>query len=285
MITPLSLKLLSYSKPTKFSKYIFWIFKRHPYLYFTRFRLVSKNVKERDILNEYYNITNPQKDIPKVFFDVNQQVFQSQKDSTDLEKTQNLSIWLVNHIKGGRGLSMSSEKAIETMLAGEGGVCSDMAQIFNNFCVVNNLKVREWGVTLIPFNTDYGGHSFNEVYCMELDKWVFVDVSNCLLFYSNTNEMPLSVMELYNLVREDKLPKPYFFNKVRTFKKKILDDYYFNKQAAPFLICNYSTKTYDEFLERFRPLVPVFVIHFLIFALGKGYRYKFPLNNYRGLFA
>lgn len=276
---------MSYSKPTKFSKYIFWIFKRHPYLYFTRFRLVSKNVKEKDILKESYNSTNQQKNIPKVFFEVNQQIFKPHEYLTDLEKIEKLSIWLVKHIKGGRGLSMSSEKALETMLAGQGGVCSDMAQIFNNFCVVNKLKVREWGVTLIPFNTNYGGHSFNEVYCKELDKWVFIDVSNCLFFYSASNEVPLSVIELYTRVREGKFPRPHFFNKDQVFKEKIIMDYYFNLQAAPFLICNYSTKTYDVFLGRLRPYVPVFVIHFLIFTLGKGYRYKFPINNYKGLFA
>lgn len=234
---------------------------------------------------ESYNSTNQQKDIPKVFFEVSQHIFQSDQDLTDLEKLKKLSIWLVNHIKGGRGLSMSSEKALETMLAGEGGVCSDMAQIFNNFCVVNKLEVREWGVTLIPFNTHYGGHSFNEVFCKELNKWVFVDVSNCLLFYTESEKIPLSVMELYNLAREEKFPKPNFFNKEHNFKGKVIADYYFNLQAAPFLICNYSTKTYDEFLGRLRPIVPVFIIHFLIFALGKGYRYKFPLNNYKSLFA
>lgn len=275
---------MTYLKLTKFRKYIFWVFKRHPYLYFMRFRLVSKNVKEKDIINESYNLTNQIKDIPKVFFDVNQHIFESGQDLTDFEKIQKLSVWLANHIKGGRGLSMSSEKALATMLAGQGGVCSDMAQIFNNFCVVNNLQVREWGVTVIPFNSHYGGHSFNEVYCKELNKWVFIDVSKCLFFYNSLNKDPLSVIELYEFAREEEFPNSCFFNKEHTFKQKIITDYYFNPQAAPFLICNYSNKTYDAFIDRLRPFVPIFVIHFLILALGKGYHYKFPINNYKDLF-
>ena len=43
------------------------------------------------------------------------------------------------------GLSVPSEEALKIMLAGKGGVCSDMVQIFNNFCVINDIKVREWG--------------------------------------------------------------------------------------------------------------------------------------------
>lgn len=261
------------------------MFKRHPYLYFTRFKLLSKNVEGKDILNESYNITNREKDIPKVFFEVNQQIFPSPFKISDLEKIQKLALWLVKHIKGGRGLSLSSDKVLQTMLEGKGGVCSDMAQIFNNFCVVNNLKVREWGVTLIPFNTGYGGHSFNEVYCKEINKWVLIDVTNCLLFYTDSQDFPISVMELYELTRKAQFPIPYFFNSDRPFNKNVLDNYYFNPEAAPFLICNYSTKTYDSFLGKLRPFVPVFVIHFIIFAIGKSYSYKFPLNNYKLLFS
>ena len=260
------------------------MFKRHPYLYFTRFKLLSKNVKEKDITNESYNLTNTQKAIPDLFFDVNKQIFQLNEDLSDLEKIQKLSVWLVSHVKGGRGLSLSSDKALEIMLAGKGGVCSDMAQIFNNFCVINKLKVREWGVTLIPFNTNYGGHSFNEVYCKELDKWVLIDVSNCLLFYNEQKELPLSVIELYEHSKQIKFPKSHFFNEGNKIKERTLDNYYFNPQAAPFLICNYSTKTYDAFLGKLRPLIPVFIIHFIILALGKSYSYKFPLNNYKLLF-
>lgn len=276
---------MSYLKPTKFSNYIFWMFKRHPYLYFTRFKLLSRNVEVHDIQHESYNLTNRETDIPKHFFEVNRLIFPTDNKLTDLEKIKALSIWLVTHIKGGSGLSLSSGKALKIMLAGKGGVCSDIAQIFNNFCVINNLQVREWGVTLIPFNTNYGGHSFNEVYCKELKKWVFVDVSNCLLFYTESQEVPLSVMELYKESRKGRFPKPLFFNKAHTFKEKIIGDYYFNVQAAPFLICNYSTKTYDAFLEKFRPSLPVFIIHFMIFSLRKSYCYKFPLNNYKLLFS
>jgi len=131
------------------------------------------------IKNESYNLINTKAELPSIFNTVNMQMFKDTSKMTDLEKVKYISTWLVDHIKGGPGLSLSSKKALQIMLDGKGGVCSDMAQIFNNFCLINDLKVREWGVTIIPFNTNFGGHSFNEVYIKELDKWIFVDVSNC----------------------------------------------------------------------------------------------------------
>lgn len=277
---------MSYSQPKKLSKYIPWMFKRHPYLYFIRFRLLSKNSDKVGILNNSYNLINLRHKLPKIFEEVNGRIFPSGASKTnDLEKVKTLSVWLNTHIKGGPGLSLSSGKALQTMLAGKGGVCSDMAQVFNNFCVVNALKVREWGVTIIPFNDQYGGHSFNEVYCDTLNKWVFVDVSHCLLFYDDGQKEPLSVIELYELVRQGKLPRPYFFYPEHSTNEKIITDYYHNPKAAPFLICNYSNRVYDAFLSKLRAFTPVFIIHFLIFCIGKSYYYKFPLDDYKQLFS
>lgn len=48
-------------------------------------------------------------------------------------------------MKGGAVLGLSSKKTLEIMLARQGGVCSDFSQIFNIFCFINRIRVRECG--------------------------------------------------------------------------------------------------------------------------------------------
>jgi hypothetical protein len=70
--------------------------------------------------------------------------------------------WLRNHIKGGPGLGKSSNKALRKMIRGEGGVCSDMSQVYNNFCVIKRFKSKRMGLKIITDNHSIlGGHSFN----------------------------------------------------------------------------------------------------------------------------
>ncbi|WP_191859167.1 transglutaminase domain-containing protein [Hanstruepera ponticola] len=264
---------------------LIWAFKRHPFLYITRFKLLSKNSNIDEIGTYNYNQVNKKEDIPKYFHEINDVIFFDGIPETDLEFIKKLSNWLVKNIKGGPGLSVPSEEALKIMLAGKGGVCSDMAQIFNNFCVINDKLVREWGSTRAPFNKTYGGHSFNEVYCKELNKWVLVDVSYCSMFYNNNNDIPLSVIELYQLLH-DNIPITYkSFNDTICLDETTANKNYLNPDTVPFLLCNYSNKIYDKFLKTLRPYLPVFVIHFIIFILKKSYYYRFPLNNYKEIFS
>ena len=141
-----------------------WTLKRHPFLYMTRFRLLSKNSNVDAISSISYNSWNKKEDIPSSFYDINAKIFQEGKPNSDFALIKQLTSWLCEHTRVGPGLSEPSAKALETMLYGKGGVCSHMVQIFNNFCVINDIQVREWGTTSAPFSRANGGHSFNEVY-------------------------------------------------------------------------------------------------------------------------
>jgi hypothetical protein len=263
-------------------KKILWTIKRHPFLYRSRFKLLSRNSSVKEIETCSYNEWNSISEIPSYFNEINKHIFPSGQPQSDLDKVKVLSQWLVQNIKGGQGLSEPSEDALKLMLSGEGGVCSDMAQIFNNFCVINDIKVREWGSTRAPFEKEYGGHSYNEVYINELDKWVLVDVSYCLMFFNG--DSPLSVIELYQLLR-DEMPFVYrTFVTSQVFNEESVYRNYLNPNTVPFLICNYSNTTYDSYLKLFRPRVPVFMIHFLLYVLKKSYHYRFPLNDYKQIF-
>ena len=265
-------------------KKIFWVFKRHPFLYIARFKLLSKNSNVDDINGYNYNLINDKKDIPIFFNEINQKIFKNYKPTSDFELIKHLSTWLLTEIKGGPGLSEPSDTALQIMLSGKGGVCSDMAQIFNNFCVINDIKVREWGTTRAPFNRAYGGHSFNEVYSNELNKWVLIDVYNSLLFYSNS-DTPLSVVELYRLLRDKEFVQYKSFYEKNFVEESSVAKNFLDPDTVPFLICNYSNKTYDAFLRYTRPHIPVFVSHFMLYILGKSYHYRFPLDDYKKIFS
>lgn len=265
-------------------KKLTWIFKRHPFLYKARFKLLSKNSTIEAIEGCTYNAHNNKGSIPSYFEAINREIFKDYQSRTDFENIKHLSLWLNTHIKGGPGLSEPSDTALRIMLSGKGGVCSDMAQIFNNFCVLNDIEVREWGTTRAPFNKEYGGHSFNEVYCEVFNKWILIDVYSSLLFF-HQDEVPLSVIELYDLVRRNK--EVYFksFNSHKAIDNENIIRNYLDPDTIPFLICQYSNKTYDKYLRKLRPQVPVFVVHFVLYVIGKSYHYRFPLDDYKRIFS
>ncbi|WP_242131709.1 transglutaminase-like domain-containing protein [Aestuariivivens marinum] len=265
----------------RIGKKIKWIFKRHPFLYYVRFKLLSKNVSKEELGNYFYNTINAKHAIPKSFAVVSALALKEKREFNDFDKALALARWLRVNIKGGRGLSLSSEKALEKMLAGEGGVCSDMAQIFNNFCVVNDIKVREWGITSFPFNSEFGGHAFNEFYSESLQKWVLIDVSKTLMFYLEGSLVPLSVMELFECNKRKKPIAFKSFLETNPPDVDLINFYYLQRDRAPFLICNYHSKTYDVYLDRFMALCPVFVIHFWLYLIQKSYYYLFPLDDYK----
>lgn len=261
-------------------KKIRWIIKRHPFLYLTRFKLLSRNTDIHGVNGRAYNNHNLKHDIPRIFHDVNYKIFKNNTFSSNLDLVKHLCIWLKSNIIGGPGLSEPSEVALRLMLDGSGGVCSDLVQVFNNFCVVNDIKVREWGCTKSPFVREFGGHSFNEIYCNSLRKWVLIDISYCMMFFNSLNE-PLSVIELFQLLRNGEQPKYDTFYEINheTIEQVVAQNY-FDLRITPFLIDKYSNRTYDQFLSYSGGYLPIFVIHFIIYLIGKSYCYYFPLNDY-----
>jgi len=267
----------------KIFKNISWLFKRHPILYKMRFRLLSKNSSVSDIDGLCYNQFNAKADIPHIFYRINKDIFKSGRPVSDLDCAKQLSVWLQDHIKGGKGLSEPSGKALQLMLDGKGGVCSDVTQVFNNFCVINDLNVREWGTTKTPFNKNYGGHSLNEIFCNDLNTWVMIDVYYCLLFYDDTNR-PLSVLEFYTKDSDREKVRCLPFNYSKPIAEHNLKQNFYDSDTIPFLVHNYSNKYYDRYLLFLKPILPVFFIHFILHVFNRSYCYLFPINDYKSIF-
>lgn len=260
------------------SKPLNWYLKRHPLLYKIRFRLVSKNVSLNAINNFSYNDINKKNNIPKLFYETNDLIFNEISEKlSDFEKAKTIAIWLKNNIKGGPGLGKSSATALHKMIKGEGGVCSDFSQIFSNFCVINNIKVKEWGLKSLSTDPKVsGGHSFNEVYCPEFQKWIMIDVAKSCLFYQSELDIPLSTLEYMQLKKEKKQIDIRPLNGLDTTDNNILNIFILSN-SMPFIITNYDNKTVDYFLEKL-DFFPVSIIHGILILLGKGYRFEFPEN-------
>ena len=243
--------------------------------------MLSKDASLDEMASYTYNRINNKEDIPKSFHIVNSIIFQDGTDLDSFQRVIKIASWLRNHIKGGSGLSLSSEKALAKMLAGEGGVCSDMAQVFNNFCVINDIKVREWGITSVPFDGEFGGHAFNEFYAEELDKWILIDVWNTIMFYMEGKNEALSTLELFECNKTSQQAEFKSFLESNVIDEKRIESHFLKPSSTPFLICNYNNKTYDIYLDKFQPYVPIFLIHFWLFIARKSYYYLFPLHDFK----
>ncbi|WP_281297059.1 hypothetical protein [Flavobacterium limnophilum] len=262
------------------SKTLNWYLRRHPLLYKIRYQLVSKTASLEAIENFCYNDLNLKTNIPPLFFEINHLIFDgANKDLTDFEKATSIAVWLKKNIKGGPGLGKSSSTALQKMINGEGGVCSDFSQIYSNFCVINDIKVKEWGLKNLSNDSCVsGGHSFNEIYCKELQKWVMIDVAKSILFYDSNKKNPLSTLEYIDLKKKNKEINIVSIYANDTFDNSNAKNIFLISKSLPFVITNYDNKIYDYFLEKLDSF-PVSIVHGILIFIGKSYVFEFPTKE------
>jgi hypothetical protein len=256
-----------------------WYLRRHPLLYKIRFRLVSKKSSVDTIENFCYNDINKKSKIDPLFFKINNLIFENPNEElSDFEKAKKIVVWLKSNIKGGPGLGKSSVCALQKMIDGKGGVCSDFSQIYNNFCVINNIKVKEWGMRNLSENPNVsGGHSFNEVYCQEFQKWIIIDPGKSILFYQANSDIPLSTLEYIHLKKEKKEILISSIVENESLNTQNLNAIFLDSESQLFVITNYNNKTIDVFLDKLN-FLPESIIHGILILAGKGYNYEFPIQ-------
>ena len=160
---------------------------------------MSENVKRSDLGDlGCFNDCNSLASIPPLYFEINNKIgLDASLDEYD--KALQIGKFLRLNMKGGPGIGLSSQKTLEKMWANQGGVCSDFSQIFNIFCFINNIKVKEWGCIDRFYKTQFG-HSFNEIYSSRRKKWVAIDIHKGMVFTDMTGDT-LSVVELFTVLR------------------------------------------------------------------------------------
>jgi len=248
----------------------FW--NRNPFFYKVRNTLLFRKISAEDLAEINYNAYNPKHSIPNIYLETNAQIFEEVSEGiSDFDKALKIAIWMRNHIKGGQGLGIDSENALKYMLKGGYGVCSDFSQVFNNFCVINDIKVREWGLKKIGSHLD--GHSINEVYDNNLNKWVCLDISECIYFLDETDNTatPLSTLEVFSNTNTRVIS--HSFNPAYHEDPKKINKFYLSSLYYPFVIDKYVNSRYDYVLKKFKSL-PIPVIHGILILLNKSYVYK-----------
>lgn len=257
-----------------------WYLRRHPILYKIRYRLVSKKSSLAAIESYCYNDINKKTNISPLFFEVNNLIFSgTSTDLNDFEKAKKIAIWLKNNIKGGPGLGKSSATALQKMINGEGGVCSDFSQVYSNFCVINNIKVKEWGMKSLSNNPNVsGGHSFNEIYCPEFQKWIMIDVAKSIFFYHSNKDIPLSTLEYIHLKKNNKEITFSTIDANGSIDNHNLNNIFLVSNSLLFVITNYNNKTYDYFLDKL-DFFPESIIHGILILTGKSYTFEFPMDK------
>jgi hypothetical protein len=256
---------------------ILLVLSRHPLLYYFRYLLLSKNAKADAVESMgCFNDINATEAVPDLYFEVNWRIKLSDGMDT-LEKALEIGRYLRFNIKGGRGLGLSSGHTLEKMLAGQGGVCSDFSQIFSLFCLVNRIKVREWGC-VESFYKGRFGHSFNEIYSRELKKWVAIDIEKNIVFKDSDGKY-LSAIEVFGALRKG---KPVVFHHFSSYvlpnPERIAQVY--SADTIPFLIDNYRNSVNDYFCSKFNEFPPV-VINAIMILYRKNYKFVFVMDNYK----
>ncbi len=240
--------------------------------------MVSENVNEYDLGDlGCFNDFNSLDSIPKLYFKINEKIALD-ASLDEYEKALQIAKFLRLSMKGGSGIGLSSSKTLEIMLANKGGVCSDFSQIFNVFCFINGIKVKEWGCIDRFYKTEFG-HSFNEIYSSAKQKWIAIDIHKGLVF-NDAAGVPLSAIELFSELRKG--------NNVefKHYSDYLSRDHHrtpnvFSATTIPFIISNNRNDVTDYYFEKYQNLLSPIVINSLILLVRKNHKFIFVMDNYK----
>lgn len=256
-----------------------YLMKRHPLLHKVRWFLVTKSPKPSYFKSENYNAYNSKEDIHPIFFEDNP-ITDSEQSLSTLVKVIKIAEHFNTFFKRGRGLGLSSDESYVTMRYKKGGVCSDYAQVFINFCIINDIKVREWGIKG-GTQSVVGGHSFNEFWSEELKKWILIDVYNSVFVINKSSRELLSVSQLVDYMsgfNADNLDFELMVDSRKVINKPYLKNYFFDNRNLFFLLTNYRIKKVDGFLK-LQNRLPLAVLHTALIVFKRYFNYRFYVNE------
>jgi len=253
--------------------------KRHPFLHKVRWFLVTKSPKSVFFKDENYNAYNAKEDIHPIFFEDNP-ITDSEQHLSTLVKVIKIAEHFNTFFKRGRGLGLASDDSYITMRYKKGGVCSDYAQVFINFCIINDIKVREWGIKG-GTKSVIGGHSFNEFWSEELKKWILIDVYNGIFVINKSSRELLSVSQLVDYMsgfNADNLDFELMIDTKKSLDKPYLAKYFFDNRNLFFLLTNYRIKKADAFLKH-QNRIPLALLHTGLIFFRRYFNYRFYVNE------
>ncbi len=251
---------------------------RHPLLYALRYALISENgppVYHDDCAR--FDTFNDASVVPDFFYEINSKMALD-PTADELQKAIQIGIYLRSRSKPGPGIGLSPELTLQMMLEGKGGVCSDFSEMFNLFCLINQIPVKEWGSADQLYKTQLG-HSFNEIYSEQHKKWIAIDIHKGILFKDNSGNY-LSVIELFNDLRAGSPLIPHHYSDYRAPKIERLALVYAAK-TIPFLVDYKHYKYISQCFRKYQKKVPKILIDTWIILNRKNQKFIFVLDNYK----
>ena len=262
--------------------------RRHPVFYSTRFWLILKKPKKVDFIEEHCNKHVSNGMIPAEFkHEISLIGIGSDDDS--LTGAKKIIQYMNDHYGTGKGLGQSTVEVLTALKTKTGGVCSDYSSVFTALCLAKGIKVREWGLVA---NLQYKlrgrnhGHSFNEVFCDILQKWILLDPYFGIYFQNRNTRNPMSATELIDLhiFNRDKITQVHFIKNKRLEPEEQakINNCYF-RQNVFFLLKDYNIFSQDKIL-RLHKRFPLPVLHFLLILLNRYYSYIIYINEHNRSF-
>lgn len=255
-------------------------FNRLPIAYYIRFALLSENAEigsSRDLA--CFNNCNSISSVPQLFFEVNEKI-KVNSAAGEYDKAIQIATYLRLHFKGGRGLGLSSRKTLEKMIAEEGGVCSDFSQIFNYFCLINDIKVREWGCIDKIYKPKYG-HTFSEIYSSGKQKWIAIDVHKGIVFTDKDDNL-LSAIELFSTLRAGESVEFLHYSEY-TSPDLVRTPKVYAANTIPFLVCNDRNEEAEQYFEKYQETLTPILINILILLGRKNQKFLFVMDNFKNI--
>lgn len=261
-----------------------YFLKRHPILYSARFWLILKKPRKEDFLEEHCNKYVHRKTIPAEFSN-EVTLMGLDSDESALAGAKKIIRYMNKYYGKGRGLGYSTVENLKALKAGKGGVCSDYSSVFTAFCLAKNIKVREWGLVAnlkYKIGTVNLGHSFNEVFCDRLNKWVLLDPFFGIFFKNKETHSPLSATEFIDLhiVGRNEIEQVNFINgrQLNIAAQTKIDNSYFQENVF-FLLKDYDIFSQDKILRMHKRL-PLPLLHILLILTNKYFHYIIYLNSH-----
>ncbi len=256
------------------------LLRRAPIFFPIRFWLVLTKPQKKVLEEENYNSYNHKEDIPQAFYTENEKM--QVKGETTFERALHIATYLKGNYPGGaKNLGYSSEKTLHTLQTKPEGTCGDYSQVYILFCILNYIKVREWGVHDKVYKNTVG-HVFNEVYLPEQNQWMCIDLHFAIYFRDKVTQRVLSMPDIIQMTadgNEDSIEIVHFLPiKDSDEGREYIKNIYFGRTYLFFLLTKYHNKKMDDMLNKLKKL-PIPLVHLLLIFRGHYYKYMLVFSQ------
>ncbi len=256
------------------------LLRRAPVFFPIRFFLILTKADKKILENENYNAYNPKQDIPEPFYTENEKM--QVQGNTTFERALHIAKYLKGNYPGGtKNLGYSSAKTLQILQTLPEGTCGDYSQVFINFCILNDIKVREWGVHDTVYKNKIG-HVFNEVFLPEENRWMCIDLHFAIYFKDKPNGQTLSMSEIISKTadsKEDEIEIVHFLPvKDSDEGREYIKSIYFGGTYLFFIVTRYFIKKMDDALDNGGRL-PIPLIHLLLIVKRRYYKYMLVFSH------